>query len=161
MSGLPDTGKTTTARELARQTGAAYVRVDTLEQTLRNAGMQLVVGDEGYRLAYALAEENLRLGNSVIADSVNPLAVTRQAWREVAVRAGLPYLDVEVVCSDPEEHRRRVETRESDIAGLQQPTWQAVLDREYHAWHEEHLVLDTAKLTTGECVVAIRAKLAR
>lgn len=36
--------------------------------------------DLGYCVAYALAEENVRLGRSVVADSVNPLNLTRDAW---------------------------------------------------------------------------------
>jgi predicted kinase len=30
------------------------------------------------------AESNLLIGRTVVADSVNPLAVTRDAWRQVA-----------------------------------------------------------------------------
>lgn len=161
LSGLPGTGKTTIAREPARQLGAVHLRIDTIEQSLRNAGVQGEVGDEGYRVAYAVAEDNLRLGLNVIADSVNPLAVTREAWHAVAQRAGVPHLDVEVVCSDIEEHRHRVETRDTDICGLELPSWQAVLEREYEAWQEEHLVLDTASVSVERCVVSIRKALGR
>ena len=45
------------------------------------------MGDSGYRAAYAVAEDNLRLGHVVIADSVNPWPVTREAWRAVATCA--------------------------------------------------------------------------
>ena len=39
FSGLPGTGKTTIASQLARQTGAAYLRIDVIEQALRDAGV--------------------------------------------------------------------------------------------------------------------------
>ena len=39
FSGLPGTGKTTIARELARQTRAVYLRIDVIEQAIRNAGV--------------------------------------------------------------------------------------------------------------------------
>ena len=90
LSGLPGVGQTSIARELARQTGAAHIRIDSIEQAVRASG--LVAGsldDVGYRVGYAVAEDNLRLGGTVIADSVNPLPITRAAWREVAERAGV------------------------------------------------------------------------
>jgi len=34
FGGLPGTGKTTIARELARQTGAIHLRIDSIEQAI-------------------------------------------------------------------------------------------------------------------------------
>jgi predicted kinase len=153
LSGLPATGKTTIARELVRDTGAVHLRIDSIEQALRNAGLH--VEGEGYAVAYAVAEDNLRLGRTVIADCVNPWRVTRDAWRAVAERAGVHALDVEIVCSDADEHRRRVDTRPPDIAGHQLPSWQDILDRDYHPWDRDRLVLDTARLSVADCADAI------
>ena len=160
FGGLPGAGKTTIARELARQIGAAYVRIDSIEYAIRESGV--VKGDlydAGYRAAYATAEDNLRLGLSVVADSVNPLPITREAWRAVAGRAGVPVLELEVVCSDPIEHRRRVETRGSDFPGWTM-TWQEVLDRDYRSWDAEPIVLDTASMSAEDHVARLRALLA-
>ena len=145
LSGLPGSGKTTIARELARRLGAVHLRIDTIEQAMTNAGIDMKINPEsGYRVGYALAEDNLRLGNIVIADSVNPLRITRDAWRSVAEAAGYPAIDVEIVCSDATEHRGRVEGRTSDIDGLELPDWEKVRTREYHDWHFERIVIDTA-----------------
>jgi len=38
FGGLPGTGKTTIARELSSQLGAMYVRVDSIEQAIRDSG---------------------------------------------------------------------------------------------------------------------------
>jgi len=51
-----------------------------------NNGDVIVIGagSVGANVAYRLAADNLRLGMSVVADSVNPIAITRRAWRDVA-----------------------------------------------------------------------------
>ncbi|GLR00009.1 adenylyl-sulfate kinase [Dyella mobilis] len=153
LAGLPGTGKTCVARDAACRFGALHLRIDSIEQALLRTGMTgESVGAKGYAVAYALAEDNLRLGRIVIADSVNPLAVTREAWRATAARAGVPVVEVEVVCSDRQEHRRRIESRVADIAGCVLPTWQDVLDRHYEAWEGERTVIDTAHLAVSACV---------
>jgi hypothetical protein len=89
------------------------------------------LGPVGYLIGYAVAADQLRNGVSVVADSVNPIGVTRSAWREVGVRHAACAVEVEIICSDPDEHRRRAEARDSSIPGLVLPTWKDILDREY------------------------------
>jgi len=60
FGGIPGTGKSTLALGLAGQVGA--LRIDTIERAIVDANGALAVGDEGYRVAYAVAEDNLRLG---------------------------------------------------------------------------------------------------
>src|SRR5438094_3048017 len=115
LSGLPGTGKTTIAREVARAIAAVYLRIDSIEQVMAAAGWR--VEGEGYAVAQAVADDNLRLGRLVVADCVNPWPLTREAWRSVAERAGVETLDVEIVCSDAAVHRRRVDGRAADIPG--------------------------------------------
>lgn len=150
LSGLPAVGKTTIARELVRATGAVHLRIDSIEQVLRRAGWD--VAGEGYEIAQAIAADNLSLGCSVVADCVNPWSSTRREWRGVAERAGAAALDVEIVCSDAAEHRRRVESRQTDIPGHRLPTWAEVLDRDYRAWDTERIVIDTTLLGVNQCV---------
>ena len=157
LSGLPGVGKTAIARELARATGAVHQRSDSIEQVLRAGGVR--VEGEGYAVAYAVAEDNLALGRVVIADCVNPWLLTRTAWRAVAGRAGVGAIEVEMVCSNAVEHRRRVESRVTDIDGHELPTWKDVVERDYRPWDGPRLVLDTAKLSIQESVDAIMAPL--
>ncbi len=159
FSGLPGTGKTALSRQLAREQQAVHLRIDTIEQALREAG-GFVAGPEGYVIAYGIAEDNLRLGLRVVADSVNPVQITRAAWRNVATRANVPFVEIEVVCSDQAEHRERAETRSSDIAGLKPPTWDEIVNRTYEPWDADHLVIDTAGQTLKQSVAALERALA-
>jgi predicted kinase len=158
FGGLPGTGKTTLARRLAHDLEATFVRIDTVEQALRrSANFSGAVNDAGYRVAYAVAEDNLRAGRTVVADSVNPLKITRDAWRAVATAADARAIEIEVICSNIDEHRHRVETRQSDIPGLAMPTWQEVTDREYEQWERARLVIDTAGIPVEEALAALKS----
>ena len=87
---------------------------------------------------------------TVVADCVNPWPLTRDEWLAAGNRAGVRVVDVEIVCSDADEHRRRVESRCADIADHRLPTWQEVVDRDYRAWDGERLVIDTAQSDVGQ-----------
>jgi predicted kinase len=158
FSGLPGTGKTTLSQALAKQITAVHLRVDTVEQALRDLCAINVQG-EGYRLLYRVAADNLRLGNSVVADSCNPIELTRNEWENVALESGASYVNIVVVCSDKLEHRNRVENRSSSIPGLIVPTWKDVESREYHVWSKERIVIDTAGKSENECLASLLSSL--
>jgi predicted kinase len=130
FGGLPGTGKSTLASALARRCHAVYIRIDTIEQAIRNSHL-IVDGPVGYNIGYSLALNNLYLGLDVVVDSVNPLDITRKAWIDVALQAQKTFIEIEIVCCDRHEHRQRIESRQSDIAGLKLPQWQDVIDRHY------------------------------
>jgi len=155
FSGLSGVGKTSIARALATAAGAVHLRIDSIEQALRGCGW--TVEGEGYAVAYAVAEDNLRLGRIVIADSVNPWPLTRDAWRAVATRAGVRAIEIEIVCPDTEIHRRRVESRVSDIPGHTVPSWREVIERDYRPWDRDRLIIDGATLDVQQSVQAIIA----
>lgn len=138
FGGLPGVGKSTLARQLAGELGAVYLRIDTIERAI--AAEALSIDEKGYQVAYALAEVNLRLGHTVIGDSVNPLQITRTAWRSAAERAAVSAVEIEVVCSDRLEHRRRIETRDADMP----VTWDEVVARNYEPWIGDRISIDTA-----------------
>lgn len=157
LGGLPATGKTTIARDLARSLRAAYIRIDTIESCLARAEGRFEDSNAweqppGYLIGYEVAADQLRIGTSVVAESVNPVRASRDAWLATGLGAGGKVLEVEVVCSDPREHRSRAAGRTSDIPGLSQPTWEQISQREYHSWERDRLVLDTALLSVGQSV---------
>src|SRR5215510_3035242 len=143
FSGLPVSGKTTLSQIVAQRVNAVYLQIDTVEQALRELCSVDVQG-EGYRLSYRIAADNLRVGMSVVADSCNPIELTRREWERVALEARAEYINIEVICSDAREHRLRVETRISTVSGLKLPTWRDVANREYHDWTVNRIVIDTA-----------------
>lgn len=160
FGGLPGVGKTRIARELARQIGATHIRIDSIEQAILDRQPFFAsLDDVGYRVAYAIAQDNLCIGRTVVADSVNSLPVTRDAWLEVGQRAQVKTVEIEVVCSDSLEHRSRVERRLPEIFGLRLPTWEEVISREYHPWNREHIVIDTAKRSVEQNVKILREAL--
>jgi predicted kinase len=153
LAGLPASGKSTLAREIARRTGAVWLRVDSMDQAIWASGTAPQdLRDWTYRAACAVAEDNLALGRDVIGDCVNDWTEARNSWQETAGRMGIALTWLEVTCSDPAEHRRRVETRPIDIPGQARLEWDAVAGREYHPWDRDRLTIDTARRTIAACV---------
>lgn len=162
FAGLPGTGKTSLARELSRQLHAVYLRIDAIEQGIRASGcLRGEMNDAGYRAAQGIAAENLALGFTVVADSVNPVAISRDAWVSVAQKAGCPAVEIEILCSDKQEHQYRVEHRCADLAGFIVPSWQDVLERHYEPWDRKHLIVDTAHRNVASCLSEIIAHVLR
>lgn len=155
FAGVPGTGKSTLSRMLAQHIGAMHLRIDTIEQALRDLCHCQVEG-EGYRLAYRVAADNLQSGMNVVADSCNPLELTRREWEQVAINNGAAFVNVEVVCSDKREHQRRIESRSSEIPGLKLPTWKDVIEREYHSWTKDRIVIDTANRSESDCFETLK-----
>ena len=158
FSGLPGAGKSTLAKGLAQAIHAMYLRIDTIEQALRDICAINVEG-EGYRLSYRIAKDNLLNEMSVVADSCNPIELTRMEWEAVAKETNSNYVNIEVICSDSKAHQRRVEQRVSEIEGLNLPDWKAVQSREYDPWKEKRLIIDTSNQTKDESLNELLRKL--
>ena len=164
VGGLPAVGKTAVCRALLGERPMTppmtWLRVDSIEQALRRSGEMApdMPGGAGYYAAAAVAGDVLSTGGDVLVECVNPLPITRRLWERTALDAGSRLLQVELVCSDREEHRRRVEQRVSDIEGLVLPDWRDVLQRDYAPWPEADLRLDTGRLeVTGAAELIARA----
>ena len=158
FSGLPGAGKTTLAKCLATHIKASFLRIDTVEVGISDLCDSKVEG-EGYRLSYRIAADNLRIGNSVVADSCNPIKLTRCEWQDVALSNNSSYTNIEIICSDKDEHRKRIEERKCDIPGSIQPSWKQVVEHEYEPWAEDRVIIDTASKSVKECINELLSKL--
>ena len=158
FSGLPGAGKTALSQRLAMELKATHLRIDTIEQALRDL-CRIDVQGIGYRLAHRVAADNLRLGVNVVADSCNPIELTRDEWEGVARDSQARHINIEIICSDKCEHRERIESRKPTVTGLALPEWDEVERREYHAWTRERIVIDTSGKTEAECFDELLSKL--
>ena len=149
FSGLPGSGKSTLSQYIASKYEIPYFRIDTIEQGLRDLCDFNVVG-EGYELAYRLVIDNLKLGISTVVDSCNPIVLTRRRWEEVAENSKDVFVNIEIICSDKNEHRQRIKTRIADIENLKLPTWEEVESREFDPWESERIIIDTAHKSLQE-----------
>ena len=147
MAGLPGAGKSSIAEALGRKLAAPVVSVDPIEAAMWRAGVarSQPTGLAAYVVAEAVAGGVLALGQTVIVDAVNAVEEARWQWRSLADGHGVPLVFIEVACSDPVVHRRRLESRSRDIEGFHEPTWQAVERQqgEFAPWADDRLVLDS------------------
>lgn len=147
LAGLPGSGKSTLAEGLSRHFSLPLFSVDPIEAAMWRGGLPRDhTGIAAYVVAQALAEEHLKLGQSVVIDAVNPIEAPRAAWRDLAAKYRADLKIIECVCADRATHRRRIETRIRGIEGMAEVTWARVEKRraEYEAWTDARLTLDTS-----------------
>ena len=147
MAGLPGSGKSAVAEDLARALDCAVLSVDPVEAALWRSGVDRdqPTGLAAYVVVEALAAEQIALGHDVVVDAVNAVEPARDQWRQLAERTGALLRFIEVRCSDEREHRRRLETRERRLGDFREPSWESVQERRagFRAWSDDRLVLDS------------------
>jgi predicted kinase len=150
LSGLPGSGKSVLAEELSRALSVPILSIDSIETAMWRAGLaKTETGVVAYEVAQALADDNLRLRQTVIVDAVNPAEAPRAAWRNLAAKHRVSLKIIECVCPDETIHRQRIE---APMAGKRDLTWPRLLQRraEYEAWTDPRLVLDTSRTSPAQ-----------
>ena len=155
LTGLPGTGKSELAAGLATAMPAAVLSADPIDDALVRAG----VGDRpdivGYEVMKALTREHLSLGLSVVIDAVNPFKWVRDSYTEIAAVTAAPFALIATLCSDPAEHRRRVESRHTTD---QKPiNWVGVQEQVsyYEPPSDPELVLDAVRPSSENIAAAL------
>ena len=130
FTGLPGTGKSTLAEQLARDTGTPAFAGDWLLGAVAPYRVLHHLDRASYLSLYhnlllTLVTRQLMLGQSAIVDGLltDELA---ERWREVAGGYGAELIIVECVCGDVEVHRSRVAGRRRNIPGWHEIDWDHV-----------------------------------
>lgn len=147
ISGLPGSGKSTIAKALAVKLTLPILSVDPIESAVVKSGVKrsFKTGLAAYLVAEALAAEQLKLGLSVIIDSVSPVREAREMWRSLSNRYNAKLIIIECVLNS-DLHKKRIGSRVRNIHGIPEVTWEDVENRrkEYLTWEDKRLILDTA-----------------
>ncbi|MEX0741528.1 MAG: AAA family ATPase, partial [Phycisphaeraceae bacterium] len=100
-------------------------------------------GVAAYEAVSAAAQQNLRLGLSVVVDAVNDSEAARQVWRDAGSRSGAEVRFVLLTPPVASEHQRRLRSRQRGLEHVPEPSWPQVELRveEFEVWRDEPLVL--------------------
>ncbi len=124
MRGYPGTGKSTIARAIAAALHAPLIDRDILRQKAVDVFGDLPeVGRFSYELMFALVEEQLRLGLSVVVDTPLTYRTTYEQSQKLAKSFQTPMLVVHCQCP-PEVQKRRLEGRKGNVSEFQITSWE-------------------------------------
>lgn len=147
FTGLPGTGKSTLADRLGHTTRTPVFAGDWLLGALAPHGVLTGLARETLTavhgsLLQSLTTRQFMLNQDAIIDGIltdSDLAT----WQLLADIHGARLYVIECVCSDPVEHRRRIETRQRKIPGWHEVDWS----------HVERMRRETAELTVTRMTV--------
>src|SRR5687767_9878235 len=97
LSGLPATGKSELGLRVARALSIAAVPVDPIESAMVESGLErsFLTGLAAYRIAEAIADSQLAIGQAVLIDAANLDEPAKDIWRALAARRGVPLRVIE------------------------------------------------------------------
>jgi predicted kinase len=124
FSGLPGTGKSTLANRLARELQLPLLCIDdVIGEVPQNAG--IAFWDSRVAILLDLVETQLKLGLSVIADSVF-MNMDRYHARELALKYQARFLPIYVFVSDEDVWKQRATTRYNEMSGKGVASWENI-----------------------------------
>ena len=132
FAGAPGVGKSTLARAVARELGAAYLDKDTIkdaalalarEMKLDNLGQ--FAGALSYTLLIPLARDNLTLGAHVVIDSPAGYRAFQDAVEELVRAVRVSFKLIECITTDEALLRERIERRGAELPEHRVRDWDA------------------------------------
>jgi len=159
LSGLPGSGKSTIAELLAKRLRLPLFSVDPIESAIVKAGIakSFETGLAAYLVAATLADEQLKLGSSVIIDAANAEEEGKDVWRGLAKKHGVELI-VLLVALESSLHKQRLESRVRNLHGFSEVTWDNVEARRkaFTPWKEPVLELDASCDVEMNAEIAVR-----
>lgn len=137
FSGLPGTGKSTLANQLARQLHWPLLCIDdVIGEVPENAG--IAFWDSKVAILLQLAEVQLELGLSVIVDSVF-MNMDRNHAQELARKYKARFRPIYVFVSDDKVWEQRVTERYDEMNNRDVATWERIQHQRerFRAWAPE------------------------
>jgi predicted kinase len=139
FSGLPGTGKTSLAQQVARQLAVPLFAKDRIQSALRVRGLADRETVDGYYLLFDLADEQLGLGISVVLDAVFPREGFRRLARDMASRHSAKFYPIHCYCSDEGIWLKRMKKRQQYVPNWTPVGWDEVkrIQTGYEPWEPE------------------------
>lgn len=125
FSGLPGTGKTALARQVAAYTRLPLLAKDRVQRALRDHTPDSDPAS-GYYLLQDLADEQIALGMGAVLDAVYPMPEFRDAAREMVESYRGRMYAIYCHCSDEAIWRELIRNRTSFIPGWDPVGWSEV-----------------------------------
>ena len=158
MRGYPGTGKSTIARAISAALHAPLIDRDILRQKAVDIFGNLPhVGRFSYELMFALTEEQLSLGLSVVVDTPLTYRTTYEQAKELAQTFHAPMLVVHCQCS-PEVQKRRLEGRVGKVSEFQITSWEEWMQWKprFEDFDDEGCIIDTSNPLDDSLAKVIR-----
>lgn len=156
IGGLPGTGKTTLANNLADAMGGVTYTKDLLEAAVVRSGLAKAnhLKGVGYELLKTLALNSFNNGKSPILDCIATAQRVSLYWENLIE---LPIKYIECICSNEALHQDRLESRERGIEGWYELTWQDVLEikQKYKPFQKSRLILDSVNSLNENTIKAL------
>lgn len=141
FSGLPATGKSSLAQQIASEFGYPMFNKDHFESILYNNKLTEGRSVHGYHLLLKTAELQLSLGLSVVLDAVFPLIGFREHVQEMVKQYRAKLYIIHTYCSDEKLHQHRLTNRSSQVPWTD-VDWERVQDirASYTKWQEDEIL---------------------